>query len=549
MTNELTKKFDKLYFRFLKYVKEEIADSLITVIHKNGIVTALTYAIVSDDASSVSLICEAIKGLEFFENQIKEEIVLLVMSSLRSPDILNIILELRNRLCPLVKENEFNDEMISCLYRHAFKYPQNKDVCLSTFKKYKNIKDTLFKPFVYCFDNPDLIINYLTKDDQLKEFVIESCVACGSFKTLKKVLKYYKSSDIVLCKFNPTILYENSRDYNLENEQNKFYLLNDICINSKWDFLPSLFDKKLIKINDFVHFRFSLYQGLLNIQFIKPLIYYMKKHNFDLELLRDAKSEHLKCSEEIKQELIVNNALIGVDFVIVNIQDKSCDEFIASLFEAYTNNQEEFIKRKLVSINANFNPRFKNELKYTLSLVENNQLDWNKELTEKYLDFNKLCEDFCKQTDIMNDIVLEYNSFITIYKSFNEFICLRYLNKIKNVMTKITDKLLIETYNVVYKNYNGMYKELLEKVKKVLNLDSKKVWTLPENPSLEELFIDLYLNSEYHQGSDDTSLIYYTKQTLEKKKIVKILEEVNCAISYSVPIQEIMRILRIKNVL
>jgi hypothetical protein len=549
MKDNITKNLDKLYFKFLKYVKEEIADSLISVIAKNGIVSSITYAIVSDDVNSVALMCEVIKGLDFFEKSIKEDIIMLIMSSLRSADILKIILELRDRICPLSKDNEFNEEMVSCLYRHAFKYPQNKDICLATFKKYRHIKNTLFKPFVYSFDNPDMIVDYLTKDEEVKNFVIESCVCCGSFKTLKKVLKYYKSSDIVMSKFNPTILYENSRDFDLTIEQNKFYLLNDICINSKWDFLPSLFDKKLIKSSDFVHFRFSLYQSLLNIQFIKPLIYYMKKYNFELELLKDNNAEMLKCSEEIKQEFVDNDMMKDVNFVIIDIQDKHCDEFIASLFEAYTHNQFEIIKRKLTSVNANFNPRFKNELKYALELVENKQLNWNDELTQKFLDFNKMCMDYSYQSEIMNDIVLEYNSFITIYKSFNEFICLRYLNKIKTSMLKITDEILMDIYSVVYKNYNGMYKELLEKVKKTLKLDTKEDWVLSENPTLEELFINLYLNSSYKQTPDDTSLIYYVKQTLEKKKFDKILEEVNCAICYSVPIEEIIKILRIKNIL
>jgi hypothetical protein len=116
-------------------------------------------------------------------------------------------------------------------------------------------------------------------------------------------------------------------------------------------------------------------------------------------------------------------------------------------------------------------------------------------------------------------------------------------------MFKITDEILMDIYSVVYKNYNGMYKEILEKSKKSLKLDTKEEWMLPENPTLEELFINLYLNSSYKQTPDDTSLIYYVKQTLEKKKFDKILEEVNCAICYSVPIEEIIKILRIKNIL
>jgi hypothetical protein len=545
---EKLKIYDKLYFKFLKKAPENVAESMMNIIYKSGISGTFLYAIINDDLSTIKLLNETVKGINFFEDDLKQKITLLMMASLDNPEILPVMIELRDRICPLAKEEEFNEEMISCLYRHSFKYPQNKEICISTFKKYRCFKNTILKPYLYCIDSSELIENYLIKDNDIKETIMNCCITCGSTKILKRVLKFYKSSNIIYAKFDPVTIYNNIKDFDIRDEDVKFYLLNDVCINAKWDFLPSLFEEKRINEKDFVHFRFTLYQGLLNIQFVKTLIYYMKKYNFDLELLRDTKAEFIRCSKQVKDELIENGVLKGVNFEIGDFNDKFCDDFIASFFEAYNNDNMNLVKEKMIQNNANYNPRFIKELDYAYNLVSDKKMGWTEEMNENFLNFYDICKEFCRQLEIMNDVVLKYNVFVTIYNFFNDLVSLRHLNKIRKIAYSIKDTIIMGTYTVVYKNITEMYVNNLIKAKKFLGLNPTEKWSLPENPTLEELFIDLYLNSEY-QNSEDDNLIYYIRQILEKKKFVKILEEVQAAVTYNVPTSEILRILRLKKIL
>lgn len=544
------KMMDKLYSKTLEIVKEEIAVKFLSMVKNNGFIETILFCLKIVDIKTCMVLIKAGSKIEFYRKQIQENMSTFMMISLNSPMAMKFCLDLEVLFAPLPQVGKLNEQMTICLYKHALKYPENRDKCISCIKSYNYEESYIYKPFFFLKDEVEIVANYFSKNDTVKAVVVNNCVDFGATKILRKAIKYYKLSNSVNIKMSLPILLSNLRDFNIFEDDNRDLLMFEVFMEGRWDFLPFIFENFKINNNNWEYLRHSLYQGRLNIYFLKTLLFLMNKYNYSYDLLIDKTYKIIFCDKEVEQELKSSNLLQDYEFKVGIKITKMNENHISEMFKEYNNGNKELIEKYLFMSYAHRNNRFLDEKENAVKVATSNN-GWNESMIKKFMEFNDFCDYYCSQLTLCDDLLLEYNSYIASSISMPHMMQIRFINKVLNILGRIKEQYLLNEYNTLITKFYDEYYDVMEKVRKDLNIDltPMKKWKLPENPTLMDMFRDLYQNSEFKYKNDENDEIIRVLDYLKREKMNKIANEVEACVASLVPIEDIIEILKRKKIL
>lgn len=117
---------------------------------------------------------------------------------------------------------------------------------------------------------------------------------------------------------------------------------------------------------------------------------------------------------------------------------------------------------------------------------------------------------------------------------------------------KVTDINLLRECDKIIANIRLFRNKGLKEIREILNLgDTPEGWKLPENPTLEDEFIELYQFSGFRTISGEEEVTSYANliRHLKEKNFVKIADEVKqCMIDF-VPSEDVKTVLRKRSII
>jgi len=544
------KKLDRLYNKIIKFVDEDVAVKILTLIKKNGFLESLLFAIRIEDIKIAHVIFEAAFTIEHFKDLIRKNMSIIIMAGLNSGQSMKLVLEAELKYSPIPLSGKMTEQMILCVYRHSFTFPENKEICYNYVKSYDIEACFLQRPFSFINDDVDIIQKYLKKDDQTKALVISNAIDSGSVKTLNKIKKYYNLKINLIGSLPLPILLENPKDFDIKNESHKDTLLHEVCMNNKWEFIPYIFENTKLEGADWVHFNFTLTQGIMYYEFFRTLVYYMEKHGYSYDLLYDEEVTSVFCNTKIMSELVKINTFKKCNFNNNIVHKKSKPNNISNLFNYYMNGNVEIIKTYFFMSYAHKNHKVTSEIKQCLDLVQAKKLNWDDDLYDEFNKFCDFCDDFFTKLDYCDILILEYNSYITTKILFTDLMNMRFLNRIRKVIRQIDDDMLYNEHKVIIASYYNDYDDTLQQVREHIGIDCPhgERWELPEDPSLRDLFSLVYQYCAYTYDDPKYKYINKAADILRERKMFKIADEVEKAVASLVPAEEIFKILTIRNI-
>jgi hypothetical protein len=196
------------------------------------------------------------------------------------------------------------------------------------------------------------------------------------------------------------------------------------------------------------------------------------------------------------------------------------------------------------------NNRFIRERNNAHELIMNQGIINDSDIRVKWIAFVHFTNDMIEDLKTGDVILNKYNSYFAISHFVDPFIGIRFINSIYKDIAKIKTRKLLEEYKRLLMNLEKCKNDILKEVRHILciELPVDVDWKLPENPRLEDLFIELYQYSCYDEN-DDKLEAERVKDELKRKNFYKIHKEVCSALDAYIPINDIKRILRSKRVI
>jgi hypothetical protein len=548
------KHLTKLRSNISKFCNVEITEKCMNMINKCGFFESMLFCLKIEDLNVFKILSQSGLKISYYKDLMRNNISSLIMASLNSWKSMRFALDLETEIQPIPESGKLNEQMIICVYRHMFVFPQNKEYCINCIRSYAKYKDYFIqRPFFYLQDNVEIAENFFSKNVEDKKFFFNNSIEAGAIKIFRKAMKFYKIDPSIYATLNIPILLENTKDFDIRDEENKDYLLAEACMNSRWDYLPFIFENFKIKDDDWMHFKFAIYQGSITLPFIQALFHIMEKKNYNYNLLvenSDIKINTVFCSDQIKDEFVKRGIDKNYNFKteVTYTKTISCD--IASLFDCYRTGNLVLLKSHLFTTYAHTNLRFMKEKDYALNLLNIDAFGWNENLSQAFYQFNTFCNDFCNKLKLCDIIILEYNSTLSIGMIFSPLITIRFLNRVMNLIAKISDEFLHKEYETLINSCNEDYLDNLKKVREEIDVDLDVTipYEVNKDSTLEELFLNLYQNSNSRYINNESLITIEVLRQLKNRNMNYIYREVEFAITALVPIDDIIKILATRGV-
>jgi hypothetical protein len=543
-----TKRLDKLYYKLLKIISEDASLGFVKMIKENGFLNVLILALKIDDIRTAYVLTKAAKDIEYYKKLMQDGFATLVMVALSSPICMKLVIDLENDIYPITFTGKLNEEMLVCLFRHSMYYPQNKDICMKYIKTYNYDSSFVNRPFFYLYDDIEMISKHLVKDINVRNVMYVCAIDHGSLKIINKLNKYYNQNRIIYSRLTLPILLKNTKEFSIY-EENKAMIMETI-VSNKWEFLPFIFKNYKLDSEDWEKFRFSIYEGNSSDIFLRTLFSSMKKNDIDFFHLYQ-KDRIVYCNDKSYQ--------VFKDFDIdINFSFKRKEKFkrtitadVSNLFEFYIVNALNLIKEQLFIFYAHRNERFQEDKKFLLNMISSDEFGWNQELKEKFFEFNNFCDEFCLYMEMGDYLITEYNSYLGAHMYLPHQMLMRFLNKISRIVYNIKDDFVKNEYKSIIKKFNEHYWDNMRKVREDIgleDLEDEEIWYLPESPSLEDLFADLYQYSMFKYKKDENSYTSHIIKTLKERGFNKIVKEVEMAFASLISSDDVLRILNMKGI-
>jgi hypothetical protein len=541
------KRLDKVYFRLIKFLNEDITVKIITMIKDSGYLSVLLFCLRIEDIKTAYVLAMVAKEFDYYKKIVQNNISTIVMSSLHSPLSLKIALELEVDLYPIPECGRLSDEMIICLYRHSMVFPQNRDICMSCIRSY-NFKDSIFiRPFFFFGDEVEIVSKYFIKDPEVKNVVFKNVIDNGSINIMRKALSYYKEDPKIMMKMSLPILLKNTKIFSIY--EMKTVVVSEACVYNRWELLPFIFENYKLDASIWDTIKFVIYRGMLNKTFVLALFNSMKKKGIEIDILHH-KDKILKCSSDVKEVFEIFDTKKLFTLEIKESQPQFIDSSVASIFEYYLVDNLDYVKIQLFVLYAHKNKRFIEEKDYMLELITSGKIEWNDDLKKKFYQFNEMCNNFCCNLELIDMLIIEYNSYLSVSDFITHMMRMRFVNKIKKIVSSITENFLLDECQTILQRVEDEYWRVMSLVRKDIDLEELEDgehWILPDDPTLEDLFKHLYQYSSFKNTGYDNAI--KLTEALKKIGYHKIAKEVELCIVALISIDDILDILKRKNIL
>jgi hypothetical protein len=267
--------------------------------------------------------------------------------------------------------------------------------------------------------------------------------------------------------------------------------------------------------------------------------------------LIDSENNRIICDKEIMHEFVSRGYGKMFKFAVGLIEVEHLKGDISNLFNSFLLKKLDHLNMHLFLTYAHRNNRFRREKEYVLSLIKSGLLGWSEKIEQLYIIFDTYTNRVLEQLCILDDVVMEFNSVTAIKVEATSMLLLRCLNSIKEKLDKVKVKILRHNYQKIISEVEELHFEVLSEVRDefMIDLPADQKWVLPENPTLEEEFLNLYQNSSIRNGDFEGGLIADTLIELKNNKFVKIELEVEKCIADFVNINDIRDVLRKRRII
>lgn len=546
---EIVKYLDKFYYALCKEFTEDIAEGIVNDIVKTKFIPYICVNLRMGSAESISKIYGCAKTIKQFRDITNEYIEIIVMSSLMFPESMKVAMQIYDD-CNISKfSKKFNNEMLICLYKHALNYPENMEICMNCIRRHATPELILIRPFMYITDEVDIIQSHFIRGKKEKDELYNLCIDADAINTLLKAVRYYKESNVVICKLSLPTFKENLKHLDMKDKKVRLQIFDEATTFSRWEFIPFIFEELKPQDDEWDVFRDGLYQGYMNPVFLRTLFHYMEKYEIPLETLYNPRNASLLCSEETAGILEEFNLTNTFKIIVSKYLSEYLTPGIANLFYAFINKKYKYIVDYMHLSASNYNPRFIKERAHLNSLVSSGILGWDSQLRVKWTAFIQFTYEVIGELNTLDRCLAKYNSFHSIAGMIEPMIGMRLINDICGYFKEIKNMHIIDKCTEFKGSIEFYRKQILKEVRAEIDIDlpEDQEWLLPENPTLEDYFRYLYQYSNFGNDSYEDGITLLTK--LRENKCFKISEECYIALAKFVPLDDIKNILRIKRVL
>lgn len=546
------KKVDKLYSFLVKNNSEAFSCEIIQSMNKMGLIPFICLNLKVGSLHTARVILEACKNVKIFADMIRESMHVILMASLSSEEAMKIALLAEDEYIENKVHCKLTNEMVICIYRHSFLFPSNREACAKCVRKYIKQEEAILKPILFFKDEDEILYKFFDRDTDIRKHILQFCTEADATKTYLKALHYYKLPIHNIVNLSFTEFIHNIKLLDLNNILIQVKILEEICNYNRWDFLPYIFENIKLDFHWKV-FRYSLVRGHTSVAFVQTLLHLMKKYNYSYNLLAEMDSTFIICSEKVKQLLLDHG--LGEMFKVkgITIFTDNIKGNISNLFDLYRNADYEDVITYLFLSFGNSNNRFLKERLFANTLVESDSLGWTREIKTSWIAFCAFTDEIIEELNYLNLIIVDYNSYYAVSTFTNNMLGIRCLNQAYKNIHRIKIKSILAECVTLYGYCEKLKWDILKGVRDEIgiDLDVEEDWVLPENPTLEDLFMELYQYSCLSDKARETEIIEYNnlEKLLKENKFFKICEEVEQCMLAFIPIDDVKTILIRKKII
>ena len=543
---------DRLYNALFKKYGEEYALNILNGITEMGFAQYICITLKSGMYLTVADIFDNCKDIKVFRDIIVANIHAFLMASLTEPHCMTLVLFAEEELVTNKVKTNITSQMALCAIRHGLVYPQNRKYCFDFAARYLDKTNVLNRSYFYMYDYVEHIYKYFDKSPETKAMVTQMCMDSDASDTLMKALKYFQLPTFGLCKLSIIEFEKNISKLNLEDEDVRHKIITEACSYSRWEMLPFIFDNFKLNEDDWLYIQHGLYRGNYSLPFVQALFHFMEINEYQPKLLFNSKFGKLYLTDEIKGEFLKRGMEEYTEIGDSKLIIEHVKNDIANLFTIFRDRSFDQLVNHMLYTNAHKNGRFIRERNYVNTLIKGNLYGWTSELKISWIAFYSFTEEIIRQLDAMEQVTLHYNSFFAISEFAHPMLAVRCMNTVYKLMTRVQSKIILDNYASMIQFFEKLRCKALQGVREIIGvvLAEDEDWIVPENYTLEDLFKELYQYSCLTEKNQNDETDGYNRliTALEKKKYVKIADEVRNAWSCAVPVNDVLDILRRKNV-
>ena len=444
---------DFVYNELIKHGSDEQAEEICQYIYDDNLLLLLIMQFNNNNIETLEILLSIFKKNDYIRDILYNNMLKLFLVSLRNQEMFyHACLWFDEFGCNTV---DVNNRCLVVLYNKSIKCSKSKPYINKLIKDINSKNKTPIMNSYFIADDVDIIIPYITNSSKLTKnnFTVEDmiilCYQYDAINTLKKIqekqkyvffeLQWYLLSPSAFTK----VMNMSNRDP-FSNEKFAYEWIRHICGLSRWDYLPMMINK--ITPNMWRVIAKYFYMGRLILEFVVVLIHQMNKNNIPLKTLHldniifnytSVYTDYLKINNYYHLFSTENDKYANIVVPIAdfnsNIYDSSFTSVVHMLYIFQNKHVNDLIDIIFDATLQTSNKVF-SEFEYIETLIDNDELGWNKDLLHVYTTFKKTINTIIEQANISNQLLFKYDAYCAMHEyNFLPGYKLRYINDIINV--------------------------------------------------------------------------------------------------------------------
>ena len=549
---------DFVYNELIKHTDDEKAEEICQYIYDDKLMLLLIMEFNNNNIKTLEILLSIFKKNDYIRDIIHDNMIKILLVSLHNEDIFyHACLWFDEFGC---NTTIINNNYLIVLYNKSLKCSKSKPYINKLLKDINSNNKTDIMNSYFIADDVDIILpfisnssNKLTKNKNknnvknntneysVKEMMI-LCYQYDAINTLKKIqekqkyvffeIQWYLLSP---CAFTKVMKMSNRDPYS--NEKFAYDWIRHICGLVRWDYLPTMINN--MTPNMWRVLAKYFYMGRLSLEFVVVLIHQMNKHNIPLKTLHldniifndtSTYTNYLKNNNYYNLFSIENNKYANTVVPIPDLDHDIYDSSFTSVVHMLTIFQNNSIHDLVVIIYdaiLQTSNKLVNEFEYIETLIDKDELGWNKDMLHVYTTFKKTINTILEQANLSNQLLLKYYSYCAMHEyNFLPGYKLRYINDIINTFRNIKLSIYINECQMIYNNAAKIKSCLLYIIRYQINCkqDPNEFYVLPKKASIYDYFQNIIENCDeynYEMQKYNDKYIALLKDNTKIQNIVR----------------------------
>lgn len=547
------KKYDQIYKALADEFEEDEIVKLINLLIKNDdkFIDIFLINLRCNYYEMTDMSLYLAKKVNKYKTILIEHMTHIFMAALPSEKSMEYAIFIYNEL--LHKSNvPLSEEMLISLMRHALHFPSNYSDIINIIRMSGYKKVGFITPIFYLSDEDTLIENMLERNPESREIIIANCIDNDADRCLNKVIKYYNLNKNIFIKlsFPKMISYIKEHNIDIYDKNVRRDMIVEAVRFSRFELLPYIFDKYLLLPDDWKDIHNGLYNNYFTAPFYQTLMYYMKKYDYHISCLFYNPDEWMQCTIEVAKEIHKTNYK-DYEVKMITVETQPTASFcLVNYFQHYRQKNFDTIVQNFCVYLCDHNNRMYDELNCMNKMLEQDMFGWRDDVKISYQLFAKYTLGIFDQLQCFEKIIFNYNSLISMERA-PSLLKLRLFNTIKELEKKITSKVIRFINKKLFDSCGHLYNLLYIDMFVKLNPGKKTAFEINEDSPLEDVFMNLILNSKFHETNNNDNYLVgnYLAILLQEQGDNLIASQVKSCLDAYVSAMEIQKILKKRNIL